>query len=141
MRSTVNTLQQLSLPTGRETNPLSDVDAENSAMQLQFVASKFSFDPEGFEHERPLRRRPYYSHPYLTCLHCNFLYFLDISTIRYVEAQIEQKIRDGEIETISSKPVLLPPNDALKPCERCKRVDCFVAGAIDATEVIKVEDQ
>lgn len=125
----------------KDDGPLSGLDAENSAMQLQFVASKFLFDPEGFESEKPLRRRPFYSHPYLTCLYCNRLYFLDISSIRYVEAQIEQKIQEDELDTMTSKPILIPPNESLKPCEKCKRVDGFIAGALDVTKNIQKQEK
>ncbi len=118
------------------TGPLDGTNPDNSAMQLQFVASQFRFDPQGFEKEKPLRKHPFYSHPYLTCKYCNTLYFLDVSAIRYVEAQIKQKYREEELYSITTKPAVIPPNDILKPCDKCKRVDGFLAGALDATKDI-----
>lgn len=120
---------------------LQDLDPENAALQMQFVASQFRFDPQGFEKEMPLRKRPFYSHPFLTCTYCNTLVFLDVSTIRYVEARIEQKLYDEDIDTVSMKPQLVPPNDVLKPCEKCKRVDGFVAGARDMTQEVRKQEQ
>lgn len=112
-------------------------DPDDAAQQLQFMASSFRFDPDGFRNDRPLRRKPFYSEPYLTCMHCNSLYFLDMVQIRYVDALIAHEMSERNMDSLSATPVLLPSNDNLKPCEKCRRLDGFVAGAKDFTQDIE----
>lgn len=92
------------------------------------AAKKYGFDREGFKEGRPLQRSMYYMDPYITCSWCNDMSFVDVEAVH--RGMTLPETVGGFVE-----------KEALPPCKKCGRADCFVIGPHDFSAMIAARDR
>mmetsp|Transcript_1781 Transcript_1781/g.2418 ORF Transcript_1781/g.2418 Transcript_1781/m.2418 type:complete len:598 (-) Transcript_1781:48-1841(-) len=122
------------------------LETDTTDRTLVWHAKDHGFDPEGYMEDRQfskaspsvstqlppatetqdaLRKSVFYTSPFLTCMECNSLLFVDASMLRS-GLNLRGQIDDN-----------LLPNEALPACHTCGSTAAFMVGAEDLTDVIQ----
>ncbi|CAN0456143.1 unnamed protein product, partial [Laminaria digitata] len=87
-----------------------------------------SFDPDGYVHNRGLRRPLFYKSGHLTCTKCNGVTFIDASALRSI---LELKVLGTTERRVLVQPECLPP------CVGCGETAGLRVGAHDFLSLIE----
>lgn len=112
-------------------NPLSEHHRLISAIE------RYRFDPAGFSCGLPLKKRIFYSEPYMTCSHCNTIYFLDITQLKFLSLLNGEELSIIPPEGLQDELIKKDNKEKLPPCRNCNRVDGYISGAHDLEKDIE----
>jgi hypothetical protein len=143
-------------PNYQQVIDVKDIDESQSLVK---AAKSSKFDSTGYRQDEPLKKRIFYTQPYLTCQNCNTIFFITTDKIKYLDALNNAKHRLSlpiidtfahyiEKPSVSSSSlkgsnneqefplVLVESDEKLPPCRNCHKVDGLVHGAHDFTDLI-----